>query len=304
MQRLTKKITAGLVAVVAVSAIYSCSHSGKNGSALNDTGRAASYDTVALANYQIYLRSLDTLHPNSTIIAAKKYADLFKGANQDTRDSAFSVFKDFYNRLDQNLDNNRDATISYDSLIRDPNGDLPKLSPRLTAYAQTLKDNGFVVYTTEGSPYIGQDLDFEVKWFYAYLSEPLKAFLTQLNKENKEGFTEDQGLVIKAEQLADRTVWWENFAKKCPQTIVGRPAKENWKSYLGTMMAGMENSPVSEPDKSLNPYYKAAYTRIMNNYGATQTAGYIRPYFKLLENKENAKAKDLLRDYQAKKIIY
>jgi hypothetical protein len=282
-------------------AMFSCKHGSPNGNNEN-----ADYDTAALSEYRSYLKSLDTLHPASTTTAAEKYAELFKNTNQSTRDSAFSVFKDFYNKIDQILDNNRDVTISYDSLITDSAGHLPALSPHLMTYAQTLKDNGFKVYLSGGDPYIGQDLDFEAKWFYAYLSQPLKEFLTQLNREDKEGFSADGGLIISPEQLADRTVWWENFAKKYPQTIVGRPALENWHSYLGTMMVGMDNSPVTEPGhpENLSPYYQAAYSRIMNNYSTTQTAKLIGPYFKLLTEKHAAEAKKLVKDYEAEKLIY
>src|ERR1700744_1174037 len=235
------KIVPGFI-VLLLSIIFSCRNNGRNGNTSTDTSVAASYDTVLLDDYRIYLKSLDTLHPASNTTAAKKYAELFKSANQNTRDSAFSVFKDFYNKLDQTLDNTRDASISYDSLVTDSEGHLPQLSPRLMTFAQTLRDNGFKVYLSEGEPYIGQDLDFEAEWFYAYISAPLKEFLIQLNKEDKEGFSEDAGLTISPEQLADRTVWWENFAKKYPQTIIGKPSLENWRLYLGTMMVGMDNS--------------------------------------------------------------
>lgn len=306
MQYFSKKIGRKIITAVIFMAgctIYSC-HSGKNSN--TESGTTTTYDTVLLANYRIYLKSLDTLHPTSTTNAAQKYADLFKAASQDTRDSAFSVFKDFYNKVDQTLDNNRDASIIYDSLLTDSNGNFQKLSPRLTAYAQMLKDNGFKVFMSEGNPYIGQDLDFEVKWFYAYLSEPLKQFLTQLNKEEKEGFSEDAGLIITPNQLADRTVWWESFSKKYSQTIVGRPALENWKSYLGTMMIGMDNSPVLETSgsQSLSAYYNAAYTRITTKYPTTQSSKLIEPYFTLLLNKKFDKAQSLIKDYQSQNIIY
>lgn len=302
LKKISGWFTAGALVCLANSMILSCKHNGSNGNA-RDTGP---YDTVTLNEYRIYLKSLDTLHPASTTTAAEKYAELFKSTNQNTRDSAFSVFKDYYNKIDQILDNNRDITISYDSLITDSAGHLPKLSPHLSAYAQTLKDNGFKVYMSEGAPYIGQDLDFEAKWFYSYLSKPLKEFLTQLNKEEKEGFSEDAGLIISPAQLTDRTVWWENFAKKYPETIVGRPSLENWRSYLGIMMVGMDNSPVTEPDHpgNLNPYFKAAYSRAVNNYPATQTAKLIGPYFKLLADKNTIAAQKLVKEYETKKIIY
>lgn len=291
----------GAITCSAICIMLSCKHGTQN-----SANEKADYDTATLNEYRSYLKSLDTLHPASTTTAAEKYAELFKNTNQSTRDSAFSVFKDFYNKIDQILDNNRDVTISYDSLITDSNGHLPSLSQHLMAYAQTLKDNGFKVYQSEGAPYIGQDLDFEAKWFYAYLSAPLKEFLTQLNKEEKEGFSADGGLIISPEQLADRTVWWENFAKKHPQTIVGRPALENWRSYLGTMLIGMNNSPVTESGHSenLNPYYQVAYSRIINNYPTTQTAKLVSPYFKLLTDKNTAEAKKLIKDYESKKLIY
>lgn len=305
MQIHVKKIASWLITgsftLLVACSVYSCKHS-QNG----EYSATLDYDTASLNQYRTYLKNLDTTHAASNTTAAQKYAEIFKSANQETRDSAFSVYKDFYNKLDQILDNNHDLTISYDSLIIDSGVKAGQLSPKLKAYAKNLKDNGFMVYMSEGDPYIGQDLDFEAKWFYYYLSNPLKAFLKQLNKEEKEGFTEDAGLTINPEQFVDRTIWWENFSKKYAQTIVGKASLENWKSYLGIMMNGMDNSPIMDAEHplTLNPYYQSAYSLIVNKYGSTETARLISPYFKALMAKDTAKAKKVMEGYKSQKLIF
>ena len=158
---------------------------------------------------------------------------------------------------------------------------------------------------TEGDTYIGQDLDFLEKWFSPIVSPVMKEYIARLNKDDKEGFQEDAGLTISTVQLASRTVWWEQFAAKYPDAITASLATNYWKGYLGTLLEGMDNTPVMDyENKTISDDYKTAYTYIQNKYPGTKTNNIIAPYFKLLLQKNKQKADDLIKQYQVKKIIY
>jgi hypothetical protein len=81
-------------------------------------------------------------------------------------------------------------------------------------------------------------------------------------------------------------------------------ANEFWKSYLGTLLKGMDNSPVLRDDqKTIDDYYKTAYSYLQNAFPSTQTNKIINPYFKLFSQKNYAKASNLLKIYQKQGII-
>lgn len=267
----------------------------------------AKYNDILLAKYSSYLTSLDINNWESSTIAAQKYITLFTDADLNTRDSAFFIFDKFYAKLDDSLNDlhDKDTTIKYDSLINDSNHHILNLSPKLALCYQKLNSNGFKVYMSEGDTYIGKDLDFTAKMFYSYVSSPVKEFLIQLNKEDKEGFEEDAGLTISPKQLIDRTIWWERFVEKYPNTIVTNKAQNSWKDYISTLLEGMDNSPVVEAEgTTLDNYYKTAYKYLQTDYPNTKTNSIIAPYFKLLLNKQKNKAGALLKKYQQKEIAF
>ncbi|SHM17464.1 hypothetical protein SAMN05216524_1011055 [Mucilaginibacter sp. OK098] len=264
------------------------------------------YNVQLLDIYSKYLEGLDTLQMEETTTAAKKYTELFKDQDKNTCDSAFFIFDKYYGKLNSAIDDlhAKDTTLHYDSLLMD-NVAHQHLSAQLSLYAKRLKTNGFKVLMTEGDTYIGQDLDFLEKWFSPIVSPVMKEYIARLNKDDKEGFQEDAGLTISIVQLASRTVWWEQFAAKYPDAITATLATNYWKGYLGTLLEGMDNTPVMDyENKTISDDYKTAYTYVQNKYPGTKTNNIIAPYFKLLLQKNKQKADDLIKQYQVKKIIY
>jgi len=267
----------------------------------------AKYDDVLLATYSSYLTTLDTTNWESSTVAAQKYTNLFLNTDLNTRDSAFFIFNEFYAKLDNSLDDlhEKDTTIKYDSLIVDSNHHVLNLSPKLALYYQKLTGNGFKIYMSEGDTYIGEDRDFVARWFYSYVSSPVKECLIQLNKEDKEGFEEDAGITISPKQLVDRAVWWEKFAVEYPNTSITDEAQNSWKNYTTTLLEGVDNTPVIEiGGTTLDDYYKTAYKYLQSNYPNTKTNAIISPYFKLMLKKQKNKADALLEEYQHKGILY
>lgn len=265
------------------------------------------YNSKLLNEYAIFINQLDDKNMASSTIAAKKYVELFKGQDSHICDSAFFTFDKFYGILASTSSDLafKDTTLKYDSLLTDSNGNyLTKPTGRVALYGQELKKNGFNIYMSEGDYYIGQDLDFVTERFYEYLSPAMKTYLTQLNKENKEGFSEDGGLSISQYELVDRTVWWEKFTSANPNSILTNRANDDWKYYLETLLTGMDNSPVTNDDGiTIDDYYKTAYTYLQHKYPSSQTNKYVNPYFKLLLQHNHNEVSKLISNYKTKKII-
>jgi hypothetical protein len=263
-------------------------------------------DTSLFNVYRSFLLTLDTNKMESSTKAAVEFTNLFKGQPANICDRAYFLFDKYDEKLCENIDKNhfKDTSIIYDSLLTGSLKTHYQLSDKLKRYAQKLKDNGFKVYTSEGVTYIGRDLDLVAKWFYKYVSPVMKEYLIQLNKEDKEGFAEDAGLTISPRQFVDRTVWWEKFTVKYPGSIVYNEAEKNWKEYLGTLLYGMENSPViTYSEKSIHNYYKDAYTYLNYSYPSTKTNKIVNPYFKLLLQENADEANRLLKQYRKNQII-
>ena len=193
--------------------------------------------------------------------------------------------------------------MKYDSLLYMGGNNLSKPTGRVGLFGQKLKDNGLMIYMTEGDYYIGQDLDFVAKWFYGDVSSASRTYLAQLNKENKQGFQEDAGLTIDNQTLVDRTIWWEKFVAAHSNSILTYRAKKSWCLYLGTLMTGMDNTPVKDVN-GIDDYYKSAYTYLQNKYSNSQTNKYVKPYFKLLLQKNNNEADKLIETYRKAGVIY
>nr|WP_294943317.1 hypothetical protein [uncultured Mucilaginibacter sp.] len=266
------------------------------------------YGQAILNKYSSYLNGLDTTKMESAVLGAKKYAQWFATKDEATRDSAYLLFDGFFAKLNNGLDQLDHQDLHLDSLVvAIPGNDTvakPRLSAKLSAYAYKLKENGFYVYMSEGDTYIGRDYDFVAKWFYPYVSAVLKEYLAQLNKEEKEGFQEDAGLTISPVQLADRAIWWEKFTFEHPGAIISGAAKANWSAYMGTLLNGMDNTPIMDYDPAkLSDYYSEAYTYLEKSFPASQTNKLVNPYFKLLLKNDRKQADVLLKTYEQKQLI-
>jgi hypothetical protein len=164
------------------------------------------YKTPLLNEYASFIDSISSPKIENSTVAAKKYQSLFKSAGADIRDTAFTIFDKYYERLTDKLDNSAEReSMDLDTYFAYSNTH-PKVPQKVAQYVKTLTENGFRVGEEEGMCYIQQDRDFLVKWFYKYVSSPMKEYLIQLNKENKLIYMEDAGIIINYDELVDRAL--------------------------------------------------------------------------------------------------
>jgi hypothetical protein len=265
---------------------------------------ATPHNTVV--EYQNYVSGLDTFDVETATEAAKKYQELFKGEDVAARDKGFIIFNNHYESLDRTINklHEKDTTDFEPLITLDASEDNLPVPQKLRAYSEKLKRNGFVVSSTEGMSYIQQDRDFIIKWFYSFVSPVTKEYLQQVNKENKQGFQEDAGLTIEAEEYVNRLVWWENFIRENPDFPLVAKAKDHRKYLLTFFLEGMDNAPViTYETNTLDDYYKTAYSYLQSKFPNSETNKVVNPYFKALLQKDNKKATSLLNDYRKKGVI-
>lgn len=284
--------------------IYSCKRhtsSNKNQSVTkkSDSSKtvtsAVKFNSPILKQYQQFVNSLDTNDMTTSTKAAEKFKVLFKG---HTCDTAFTIFDKYYERLTNVLDDHHhNDTIDYDRylLYEDSAKHMPQ---KIREYTDKLAANGFTTAVSEGSTYVTEDRDFVGKWFHNYVSPVMKEYLTQLNKESKDIIMDDASILISAEELVDRTVWWEKFASNHPHFLLHKEAQNHHLDHLETLLEGSENTQVVDFESHvLTPYFEDAYKYAKSKYPSSETAKKVAPYYKFLIQGKKASAGSLLKVY-------
>lgn len=245
----------------------------------------------SLLKYEHFLHQLDESDVTNITVAADQFISLFKGQDKQTCDSAYYLFDKFYSEVDDKINElHSNDTTNYDSLVLSfDQGQNIKLSKKLKDYNDKLEQNGFYIAMTEGFTYIRKDRDFVKKNFYNLLSPLVIKYLDQLNKENKEGYWEDGGLIIEPMILIDRIIWWEVFNKENPDFLFKILPSELQRIYTETLITGEDNTPLYYDEGGpLDTYYKTAYEYLLNKYPKTETAKRLRPYYSHLVKLDTA----------------
>ncbi len=266
--------------------------------------------------YKTFVSNLDTSKMISSKQAAQKFQELYTDATPEQANEGFLIFNKLYNSLVMSLDDQHfkegDQTGEYDKYdaiagIYNGYNDGKDASPEMRAYNKELASSGFGIGMTEGSTYYLQNRDFLKDYFYDKVSEPMKEYLIQKNKEAKEVFASDGGLIISPTRLAERVIWAENFIKENPDFSLTLMEELKWskKSYLTVLFEGMDNTPLFDyQTKQLSQPYEEAYQTVTSSYSDTETAAMIKPYYEAIKNKNKAKQKELITKYQSEDKIY
>lgn len=98
-------------------------------------------------------------------------------------------------------------------------------------------------------------------------------YIDQLSKEDEKLYVADAGLVISWKELGERTVFWENFIRKYPDSFLVSRAKEMYNNYLYDYLFGMENTPTYEySDRTIYPENREEFRRIIKKYPNSDVA--------------------------------
>lgn len=136
---------------------------------------------------------------------------------------------------------------------------------------------------SEGMAYASENTEALAGLFERYLSAAMRRFLDIRRAEEEEGYTEDAGLLISWDQLAERIARWERFidANSGFQLLgEGRYWHDN---YLAAYLTGMDNSRVFEsPAETLSPRVRASYERFVARHAGTRAARIVSGYLEVL----------------------
>jgi hypothetical protein len=262
------------------------------------------YENPKITEFKLFIAQLDSSSAVSVTKAAEKYKQIFTGQSTLLCDSGFVLFQALYDSLELNLSNvHQNDTVNYEPLLLKNEAVIPQ---KLKDYRNNLRINGFKISSSDGVTYVEQDRNFIARNFYSFVTPVMKEYLTELQKENKEGFANETSITISPKQLVERNVWYEKFVYENPAFVFAKNCKDYQKAYLTYLLCGYEDTKLytNNDTQDLSDFYVKAYNYLVEKYPGSQTAQTIKPYYDALKLKRTADAQGILKSYHIKGLIY
>lgn len=307
--KISRFICFSLFIFCVVSIFYSCHkpasenpNTGKDSSFLYSDSLVVETENPQISAFRAIIQQLDSSKAESATVAISEFKRAFTGKSAGLCDSAYVVFQELMDtvELKLNLKLQNDTTDYLPLFVK---GNTPSNLQKAKA---DLQKNGFKFGTSEGVVYIIQDRRFVNQHMLPMVSEPMKAYLLQIEKENREGFMDDAAIVISPRQHVDRILWYEKFISDYPDFLLIKNCKLYKKAYLTYLMTGIDNTYLyeSEQDMKLSAYFVQAYSYLLKNYPDSETSNLILPYMQAIEQKQKSVVDELLKKYVIKGLIY
>ncbi len=145
---------------------------------------------------------------------------------------------------------------------------------------------GLTLGQLRAKTYVDKNRDYIEKNFYSLLTQPMVKYLELLNRDNKEGFTEDGGMVIKPITLVDRIIRWERFNEENPNFIFRKDLAYLSHTYVRVIITGQDNTPLYWYNENggikINEYFKEAYDYLLKTYPDSKATKLLTPYYTAL----------------------
>ncbi len=254
-----------------------------------------------LLEYKTFVEKLDSTDATSIPKAWAKFKEVFANQSFGLCDSGFVMYQTLYDTIEVKLNEKLQSdTTNFDPLF---NGEaIPK---KLKDFSQQLQINGFKLLGNNGAVYISEDRNKVAQIFYPFLSENMKAYLTEIKTENSEGFAIEDSISITAHKLVERIIWYEKFMYENPNFIYFDKCKNFRKAYLSYLIGGYGKTSLYKNvgSKELSDYFNKAYTYLLSKYPGSETAKLIEPYFTALKQKQTDSVNQLYKSYVIKGMI-
>ena len=255
-----------------------------------------------LIEFRSFVQQLDSSKINSVSLAIEKFKTVFNGQQTSLCDSGFVVFQQLMDTIDVKLNNQlQNDTTEYEHYF-----EISKFPTKVLKFRELLTKNGFKLSSSQDMVFIEQDRTFPINTLASLLSEPMKLYLSEIEIENREGFSENAAIIISWKQHVDRIIWYENFIKANPTFVFLENCINYKKAYFTYLLTGFENTKLFNPDKDseLNSYYSNAYRYLMQTYPDSETAQLTTPYLETIEQNSIEARRELLKKYVIKGLIY
>ena len=240
----------------------------------------------SIAEFKKALDKLDKTDCKSIAAAVAQFKVSMKGKSPLIADQAVPELEEFVNRVAEKINANQyerpDAqefeTMYDDEAIR-------KASPKVREQIEAWKACKLYLDFPEGMCVILPNPGIFDDDVAPFVSETAKKFLAQRKKELEEGWAEDGGLLISAQELADRAVFWDNFLVENPTFVSVPSIRLLARSYTVDLLLGQNNTPSLgyEDNGALEKEFKDAYEKVLKDHPKTETAHLVQEWYDLLK---------------------
>lgn len=211
-----------------------------------------------VASYSDSLRQLPFV-PNSALAGLDLYSKYYAAADSNQNDESLVTYLKFQVVLMDTLTRQMYRRPDFQSINSLIWADTALHEQAGRQFEDDLNSNGLEFASTEGILYITRNFDPIRAAFYSHLTRAGKVFFDEFEKEQKEGFLEDDGLVISAREVGDRLVFWDNFRKNFATSVFQEYARNSGDDYLRVLLTGTDNSPAFEgPNSTMDPAFLEA----------------------------------------------
>jgi len=140
---------------------------------------------------------------------------------------------------------------------------LKQVSPRVRYLVGLVREQSDVSvrYLGEGDYEFHHDLKAMADIFSPYLPEDQAAFIQRLAKDNQEIFWFDAAIAFSFEELVERTVFWEDFINRYPESQFHNDAKILFNTYRYLLFFGSENTQWT--DEAQRNFYEPTHEKLM-----------------------------------------
>lgn len=255
-----------------------------------------------LKAFRTFANSLDKSSALSGKLAIEAFISRFSNQSTGLADTAYLVLKQVLDTIEQEI-NTALLTDTTNYLMQTPAG---KVSPALQKLEASLVGTGFKTLESEGFIYVVQHYSFIFQQVKNTVSNTMSEYLTQIVKENNEGFSVDAAITIQPSQHIERIVWYEQFIARNPEFVLISNCKAYKKAYLTYLFSGMDNTKLFSDLSAmrLNSYFQQAYKLVLQKYPHSECASLVKPLLHAIEQKNMNALNELLKNYSIKGFIF
>lgn len=297
-----------LIFMLTIFMFSSCNKQSTDSKSLKDTINHFN-DTILsvqenpkLVAYRTFVDQLDSSNVNSVSKAVEEFKTVFANERTGLCDTAFVVFQQLLDTLELKLNHKlQEDTTDYSPLLKGA-----KVPAKIKNFQQQLFLNGFRIISVDEMFYIQQYRPYVVQQIGYLLSDVMKLYLNEIDTENREGFSQNNAIIISAQQLVDRTLWYENFIKAHPDFEFINNCRAYKKAYLTYLFSGYGTTKLySDANKTaLSPYFTEAYNYLFATYQQSEVTSLIQPYFEAIRQGQHQSVRDIKKKYVIKGLIY
>lgn len=264
---------------------------------------AADADKAKVQSYADFLAKLPLNVPESYHKALVEYDNIFKAANVSTSEFGYTKLAEFGNKIEQSswdwkelnqLSSTAEYEKIYDTVQKVYRMDYSPYTKRLAA-AGLMLDNSEGMFWAQPAP------DSINKHIVPKVSTAMKEYLAQNKKEVIFRNAEDAGLIITPQEVAERMIFWENFAEKYPKFLLRNDAENNFIGYVELLIFGLNNTPAyGFENNALDPEFETAYKWLFKNHPNSKGAKAIQEIYTFYQQNKgkvdgiNSKQKEVM----------